>query len=247
MFQTGSMTAASALMGVTQPAVSRLVRDFESEIKIPLFDRKGGRISATPDAVTLYQEVQRSLYSGMREILLSDLRDCLDYDPVTGVLTWKDRPLHHFASASYRDRFNRRYAGRAARARHSAGYRQLCLAIGGVEFRLFNHRAAWALMTGSWPDPEVDHRDGDGRNNRWSNLREATRGEQLGNTILRTDNASGYMGVSWSCTAKKWWAQIKVDGIHYNLGYYPTAELAYEKYLEARAVLRPHQPVPRAA
>jgi DNA-binding transcriptional LysR family regulator len=48
VFQTGSMTAAGALMGVTQPAVSRLVRDFEAEIKIPLFDRKGGRISATP-------------------------------------------------------------------------------------------------------------------------------------------------------------------------------------------------------
>src|SRR5580704_15120304 len=62
VFQTGSMTAAGALMGVTQPAVSRLVRDFEAEIKIPLFDRKGGRISATPDAVTLYQEVQRSFH-----------------------------------------------------------------------------------------------------------------------------------------------------------------------------------------
>ena len=62
MFQTGSMTAAGALMGVTQPAVSRLVRDFEAEIKIPLFDRKGGRISATPDAVALYQEVQRSFH-----------------------------------------------------------------------------------------------------------------------------------------------------------------------------------------
>jgi DNA-binding transcriptional LysR family regulator len=62
VFQTGSMTAAGALMGITQPAVTRLVRDFEAEIKVPLFERKGGRVSATPDAVTLYQEVQRSFH-----------------------------------------------------------------------------------------------------------------------------------------------------------------------------------------
>lgn len=62
VFQTGSMTAAGALMGVTQPAVSRLIRDLEAETRLPLFDRDGGRIAPTPDAVALYQEVQRSFH-----------------------------------------------------------------------------------------------------------------------------------------------------------------------------------------
>lgn len=62
VFQTGSMTAAGALMGVTQPAVSRLIRDLEAELKLPLFDRKAGKVTITPDAVALYREVQRSFH-----------------------------------------------------------------------------------------------------------------------------------------------------------------------------------------
>lgn len=62
VFQTGSMTAAGALMGVTQPAISRLVRDFEAEIRLPLFDRRAGKVIPTPDAVALYREVERSFH-----------------------------------------------------------------------------------------------------------------------------------------------------------------------------------------
>lgn len=62
VFQTGGMTAAAALLGVTQPAVSRLIRDLEEDIALPLFDRKGGAISPTPEAIALYNEVQRSFH-----------------------------------------------------------------------------------------------------------------------------------------------------------------------------------------
>lgn len=62
VFQTGSMTAAGALMGVTQPAISRLIRDLEEETQLGLFDRKGGAISPTPEAIALYNEVQRSFH-----------------------------------------------------------------------------------------------------------------------------------------------------------------------------------------
>lgn len=62
VFQTGSMTAAGEAMGVTQPAISRLIRDLEAEIGFPLFDRQGGRVTPTADAVALFQEVQRSFH-----------------------------------------------------------------------------------------------------------------------------------------------------------------------------------------
>jgi DNA-binding transcriptional LysR family regulator len=62
VFQTGSMTAAGELMGVTQPAVSRLIRDLEAEVEIPLFERSGGRVTPTPDAVALFREVERSFH-----------------------------------------------------------------------------------------------------------------------------------------------------------------------------------------
>ncbi|MAN79139.1 MAG: hypothetical protein CMM77_13415 [Rhodospirillaceae bacterium] len=62
VFQTGSMTAAGSLMGITQPAVSRLIRDLEAEIGLPLFERAAGRVIATPDAVALFREVERSFH-----------------------------------------------------------------------------------------------------------------------------------------------------------------------------------------
>ncbi|CAA0092847.1 Octopine catabolism/uptake operon regulatory protein OccR [Starkeya nomas] len=57
---TGRMTAAAELMSVTQPAVSRLIRDFEDATRLRLFERRGNQISPTPEAVTLMREVERS-------------------------------------------------------------------------------------------------------------------------------------------------------------------------------------------
>lgn len=62
VFQTNSMTAAAELMGVTQPAISRLIRDLEAEIDLPLFDRTRGRLISTQNAAALYREVDRSFY-----------------------------------------------------------------------------------------------------------------------------------------------------------------------------------------
>lgn len=57
---TGSMTAAAEVLRITQPAVSRLIRDFESRLALQLFERRGHQIVPTPDAVILFGEVERS-------------------------------------------------------------------------------------------------------------------------------------------------------------------------------------------
>src|SRR3954471_1747350 len=67
VFQTASMTAAGALLGITQPAVSRLIRGLEAETALTLFDRSAGKLTPTPDAVTLFREVQRS-YQGLERV-----------------------------------------------------------------------------------------------------------------------------------------------------------------------------------
>src|SRR5438270_8190707 len=67
VFQTGSMTAAGALIGVTQPAISRLIRDLEGEIGWSLFDRSAGKLIPTPAAVALFRELQRS-YHGLDRV-----------------------------------------------------------------------------------------------------------------------------------------------------------------------------------
>lgn len=54
---TGSMTTAGALLGITQPAVSRLIREFEGKLGFALFQRHGTNIKPTPEAVQLHREV----------------------------------------------------------------------------------------------------------------------------------------------------------------------------------------------
>lgn len=67
VFQTGSMTTAAKLMSITQPAVSRLIRDLEETIEMSLFKRTGSGISATPDAIAFFSEVERS-FLGMQHL-----------------------------------------------------------------------------------------------------------------------------------------------------------------------------------
>ncbi|KAB2663740.1 LysR family transcriptional regulator [Brucella tritici] len=64
---TGKMTAAAELMSITQPAVSRLIRDFEIDTKLKLFNRRGNQLVPTQAAMTLLQEVERA-YVGLNRI-----------------------------------------------------------------------------------------------------------------------------------------------------------------------------------
>lgn len=58
---TGSMTAAGELLGISQPAVSRLIRELESKVGFSLFQRHGGNIKPTREATMLHREVDRSI------------------------------------------------------------------------------------------------------------------------------------------------------------------------------------------
>ncbi|WP_420327733.1 LysR substrate-binding domain-containing protein [Mameliella sp.] len=59
VIETGNMTQAGEVLGVTQPAVSRLIRDLEEQYALKLFIRHAGRIEPTKDAFALYAEVER--------------------------------------------------------------------------------------------------------------------------------------------------------------------------------------------
>jgi DNA-binding transcriptional LysR family regulator len=56
----GSATAASEVLHITQPAVSRLVADLELAVGFQLFERRARGLVPTQDAHTLYDEVKRS-------------------------------------------------------------------------------------------------------------------------------------------------------------------------------------------
>ncbi|MCG6121564.1 MAG: LysR substrate-binding domain-containing protein [Microvirga sp.] len=55
----GSVTKAATALGVSQPAVSRALADLERSLGFPLFDRRGGRLSATQDGVLFHEQIEQ--------------------------------------------------------------------------------------------------------------------------------------------------------------------------------------------
>jgi hypothetical protein len=79
----------------------------------------------------------------------------------------------------------------------------------------------------------ADHVNRNGLDNRRINLRPATAGQNLANKALTSRNKSGYKGVSWSREARKWRAQVTVDGWVTHLGWFPDPVEAARAYNQA--------------
>lgn len=92
------------------------------------------------------------------------------------------------------------------------------------------HRLVWFYFKGYWPKEMLDHVDGNKLNNALSNLREATRSQNMRNVRLMKTNTSGFKGVSWSNAAKKWQVRCKVLGKDNYLGLFESAEEASQAY-----------------
>jgi DNA-binding transcriptional LysR family regulator len=56
-----TVTKASEMLHISQPAATRLIADLEDSVGFALFDRVRGRLVPTPEAHTLFEEVQQSL------------------------------------------------------------------------------------------------------------------------------------------------------------------------------------------
>jgi DNA-binding transcriptional LysR family regulator len=64
VMMSGGITAAAAMLNISQPSVSRLIADLERAVGFRLFDRRGARIHPTEQAHALYEAVRRS-YAGL--------------------------------------------------------------------------------------------------------------------------------------------------------------------------------------
>lgn len=76
VMMTRSITRASELLFVSQPAVTRLINDLESSVAFPLFQRIKKRLHPTPEAHAFFEEVERS-FAGLNKINLAarEIRD----------------------------------------------------------------------------------------------------------------------------------------------------------------------------
>jgi hypothetical protein len=152
------------------------------------------------------------------------LRECFSYDSETGELTWKRRPREHFATQSGWKIFNRHYAGTCAGTINNLGYRHIL--VQGRHYTV--HRIIWKLITDEEPPEFLDHIDGNKSNNRFINLRSATRTQQRWNSRLNKDNLCGRRGVQQR--GNQWIARINVNGVSRYLGRFNTVEMAAEVY-----------------
>lgn len=59
VLQEGSVTGAARALAVSQPALSRTLKNAESRIGTQMFERRGGRLSPTPEALTLQRDIER--------------------------------------------------------------------------------------------------------------------------------------------------------------------------------------------
>ena len=160
-----------------------------------------------------------------REYLMltqTDAKRLFDYDPVTGFCGRLTKPCN------------------SVKIGERLGYVQKCAGdlqyfateIHGKQYKV--HRLIWLWMTGEMPEKDIDHEDGNGLNNVWSNLRKATRSENMRNARMRSDNKSGQSGVSFHARSKKWRAAINIGvGIKKHLGYFETLGEAIAVRIEA--------------
>jgi hypothetical protein len=96
------------------------------------------------------------------------------------------------------------------------------------------HRVIYALKNGPFYS-HIDHIDRDTNNNSPSNLRLCTQGLNVANARMRSDNTTGFMGVIWHKSSRKWQAQTMFNGKRVHIGLYTDkkeAALAYNHKLE---------------
>jgi len=162
------------------------------------------------------------------------LKELLDYDPDTGLFTWKERV------GSGRDKwFNVMFAGKMAGSKKTdiklKHYKTINVKINlnKKRYAFLAHRLAWLYMTGKWPDKQIDHINGDSTDNRWFNLRNITGSENCRNKKINNNNKSGFTGVYWRKDANKWRAAIKTHGKKISLGCFTDKQDAIDARKEA--------------
>jgi hypothetical protein len=154
----------------------------------------------------------------IKDLCHDRLVEVLNYEPETGKFFWK---------VSVKGRKIGEQAGRVMQK----GYRQLC-----VDYKQYlEHRLAWFYVYKQWPKYQIDHINEIKTDNRICNLRDVGQTTNLLNqSNPQKNNNSGFRGVCFFKGNGKYRAQLMISGKQHHLGYFDTAENAYQAYLSAK-------------
>ena len=151
------------------------------------------------------------------------LRQLLDYNPETGVVSWRVAPSRNVRVGDPVESRNGNYK---------------CITINKRSYKL--HRVIWKLVYGEDPmDAVIDHVDRDPLNNKLSNLRLLSHSENNHNEKVRSTNTSGTPGVYWDRDKRRWRAFIGVGGRRLNLGRFKDFNEAARARTKAEEVYFP--------
>ena len=147
------------------------------------------------------------------------VRELLDYDPMTGVMKWRKTGMGRRLD---------RIAGSADRH----GYLQT--RINGRMY--FNHRLAWVYVHSTWPQHVIDHINGNPADNRIENLRDVPRkmNQENQRRAASSNKTTGLLGASLHRKTGKFVAAIQTDRKTHYLGLYETPEQAHAAYVNAK-------------
>ena len=101
-----------------------------------------------------------------------------------------------------------------------------------VDKYIYVHRIIWVIMTGSQPS-HIDHIDGNGLNNKWTNIRSVDQSVNGKNQKIHSSNTSGTGGITYRKDSNKWRARIMVDGKQIDLGTFKEKDEAISARLKA--------------
>lgn len=158
------------------------------------------------------------------------LKEVLHYEPETGIFTWL---VDIWCGSGLPGKPPKRAivkAGEVAGCRQTQRGTYIFIRIDSSLYGA--HRLAWLYMKGEWPI-RVDHEDNDGTNNRWGNLRLATKSQNAANSKIHFDSTSGVKGVWFSQASQKWCSMIRVDGSRKYLGLFVNKQDAAQAYADA--------------
>lgn len=163
-----------------------------------------------------------------RDLKRADLDKVITYNPETG-------EFHRLGWFGRRGGFVSFDPPRLSASKTVLGYIQLNV----LGQHVLGHRLAWFMTYGEWPEV-IDHINGDPADNRISNLRNCSQGENVQNIRQPySRNTSGLLGVSFDKAHGKFAAGISVNGKRRALGRFDTAEEAHQRYVEAKRELHP--------
>ncbi len=153
------------------------------------------------------------------------LKELFSYDPAVGVFIRVSVPRPQLAKLIGSS------PGYIKPGSPSNGGGYVMIPADGKTYRA--HRLAWLYMTGEWPVVDVDHINGVRADNRWANLRLASRSQNLANARGHSDSLTGIKGVTYDKARGRWRAQVDTKFI----GRFDTADEAAAAYLKAAEAL----------